>query len=62
MEPQQTAIGSNIGPASPSTEEQGDETTSAEDVESDDTNPLDEAIINEVNVALSASGITGPGF
>jgi hypothetical protein len=44
------------------TEEQSDEATSTEDVDTDDTNPLVEAIMNEVNEALSASGITGSEF
>jgi hypothetical protein len=51
---------SNDGQSTP--DEQSDEATSTEDVDTDDTNPLVEAIMNEVNEVLSASGITGSGF
>ena len=43
-------------------EEPNNEATSAKDVDTDNTNPLVEEIMNEVNEALSASGITGPEF
>lgn len=40
--------------------EQDDETIITEEQDPDPTNQLVEAIMNEVNEALSASGITGP--
>lgn len=42
------------------TTEQDDETITTEEQDPDPTNQLVEAIMNEVNEALSASGITGP--
>jgi hypothetical protein len=42
------------------TTEQDDETITTEEQDPDPTNQLVEAIVNEVNEALSASGIFGP--
>ena len=48
----------NSGPTT--TEQDDDETITTEEQDPDPTNQLVEAIMNEVNEALSASGIFGP--